>query len=154
MCCCFDWFYPNGPLRSLCRDARRFYAAVESFRPNSGGGSCTAASHSTAAERRARSRATPTPTPVATAQLRASAQEERRSAVTFGGADPRSAFQMTSRPRWVTTPVKAPSPTVTAFQPYFLVNDTVTTYPDARVPNLAPQIAKRAVTTFHPAPPL
>ena len=118
------------------------YAAVESCSPSSGGGSCTAASHNAAAERNARRRATPTPTPVATAQLRASAHEERRSAATVGGVDPRSAFQMTSRARCVTSPVKAPTPTVTPFQPYFLANDMLTSYPDDPGPNLAPKIRK------------
>ena len=40
----------------------------------------------------------------------------------------------------MTSPVRAPRPTVTAFQPYFLANDTLTSYPDDPVPNLALQI--------------
>jgi hypothetical protein len=97
----------------------------------SGGGSWAAASQTAAAVRTARSRATPAPTPVATAQLRASTKEERRSAATFGGVDPRSAFQMGSRMRCVASAARAPKPTVTAFQPYFFTISTLVFYPDS-----------------------
>ena len=92
--------------------------------------------------------------PVATAQLRASAQEERRSAATFGGVDPRSTFHMASRARCVTSPVRAPKPTVTAFQPYFLVNDIMIYYPDDPVRNIAPQIVNRVDSLDRPHRPV
>jgi hypothetical protein len=139
--------------RTAADSWRGLYAAEESPNPTSGGGSCTAASQSTAADRIARSRATPTPTPVAIAQLSASAHEDRRSAATFGGVDPRSAFQATSRTRCVTSPVKAPTPAVTAFQPYFLTNDTLTTYPNGPLPNRAPvQMPTRRRAALHTTP--
>lgn len=80
------------------------------------------------------------------AQLNASAQEERRSASTFGGVDPRIAFQMTSRTRFVASPVTAPRPTVSAFQPYFLATSTLTFYPDFVVATLANTL--RAQTAY------
>src|SRR6202023_629509 len=64
-------------------------------------------------------------------------------AATFGGVAPRSAFQMNSRTRFVTNPVRAPRPMVMAFQPYFLVNGTLATYPEDPLPTLAPHIVGR-----------
>jgi hypothetical protein len=76
----------------------------------SGGRSWVAASHTTAAVRMARSLETPMPTPVATAQLSASAQDERRSAGTGGREACPSCFHALSVSRWVTNPASAPAP--------------------------------------------
>jgi hypothetical protein len=92
--------------------------------PDSGGGSCTAASHTTAAVRSVSSRATPAPTPVAMAQLRASGHGERRSAATVGGGDPRTRLQREARRRCVTSPASEPRPTLIVFQPYLFAYDT------------------------------
>jgi hypothetical protein len=104
------------------------YVSACASRPGSGGGSWTVASHTVAAVRIATSLATPAPTPVATAQLRASAQEERRSAGT-GGVSLRAVFHIAARSRWVTRPANAPDPSVITFQPYLFNSATVSPYP-------------------------
>jgi hypothetical protein len=75
-----------------------------------GGRSWVAASHTTAAVRMASSLDTPMPTPVATAQLSASAQDERRSAGTGSREAWPSPFHAVSIRRCVTNPASAPAP--------------------------------------------
>jgi hypothetical protein len=107
-----------------------YAAEVSSASAGSGGGSCAADSQTTAAVRTARSRATPAPTPVAIAQLKASTKGALRSAATFGGVDPRSVLQRTSKSRCVASAATDPTPTLTPFQPYFLTICTLGSYPD------------------------
>jgi len=105
------------------------YMSARASSPGSGGGSWIVASQTVAALRIATSLATPAPTPVAIAQLRASVQEERRSAGIGGGVSPRTAFHTISRSRCVARPAKAPDPSVIAFQPYLLNTTTASPYP-------------------------
>ena len=111
------------------------YAAEGSTSAGSGGGSCAAASQTAAAVRIARSRATPAPTPVAIAQINASTKDALRSAGTFGGVDPLSVLQRTSKSRWVASAASDPTPMLTPFQPYFLTICTLGSYPDHVCPH-------------------
>lgn len=74
------------------------------------------ASHTTAAVRTARSLVIPAPTPVATAQIRASAHEDRRSAGT-GGDSLRTLFHVVVNSLCVASPAKVPQQTDKSFQP-------------------------------------
>ena len=128
-----------------------YAAEVSSASAGSGGGSCAADSQTTAAVRTARSRATPAPTPVAIAQLKASTKGALRSAATFGGVDPRSVLQRTSKSRCVASAATDPTPTLTPFQPYFLTICTLGSYPDHICPHQ--KRTSRALTSWPPTSP-
>jgi hypothetical protein len=104
--------WPRSVARPI-RPSRRSWTWRSQESPSSaasGGRSWVAASHTTAAVRMAKSLETPMPTPVATAQLSASAQDERRSAGTGGREACPSCFHALSVSRWVTNPASAPAP--------------------------------------------